>query len=302
MTREEVFAAYEAVREFLPQMPEGRDPSMIRQDENLNALVDEFDVFIFDGFGVLNRGDAALGRSIEVIQHLRETGKKIFVMTNAASAPKPGLVLKYRRMGFDFEAEEIVSSRDVVLSILPRHDSEMTWGLIAPDIEHFDLKIKFIRQGEEGFDEADGFLFLSTLAWDEEHQQALIENLKAKPRPMILGNPDMIAPHADHMTIEPGAYTLTLRDQISDLECCGKPFPSIFALTDQRLQALSPDQEIDKQRVLMLGDTLHTDILGAASYGYQTALLTNEGFFRSLEWLPFVEKSGIVPNFALSAL
>lgn len=301
MTREEVFAAYESIRPHLPAMPDHRRIEDIQSINSIMDTLDDFDVYLFDAFGVLNRGAEPIGDALNCIASLREAGKHIFVVSNAASRPKPGMILNYRRMGFDFSAEEIISSRDTVLSVLPRYDRDMTWGLIAPDLEHFDLNVNYLRQDEEGFADTDGFLFLSTLTWDDEQQEKLMQSLKQNIRPVVLGNPDMIAPHPDHISIEPGAYMLRSDpEHLQHIEVCGKPFPRIFELVIERIEKQLP--EFDKNRVLMLGDTLHTDILGAAAIGFRTVLVTDFGFFRDLDYLPFINSSQIIPDYTLSSL
>ena len=49
----------------------------------------------------------------------------------------------------------------------------------------------------------------------------------------------------------------------------------------------------------MCGDTLHTDILGAASRGWQTVLVTRDGMFAGLDTGIFCERSALVPTWRL---
>ena len=52
-------------------------------------------------------------------------------------------------------------------------------------------------------------------------------------------------------------------------------------------------------RVLMVGDTLHTDILGGAHMGFATALVTADGSLSGLDVGEAIETSGIVPDFVM---
>jgi ribonucleotide monophosphatase NagD (HAD superfamily) len=49
----------------------------------------------------------------------------------------------------------------------------------------------------------------------------------------------------------------------------------------------------------MLGDTLHTDILGAAAAGMSTALVTGHGVLAGMDVDACIAESGIRPDYIL---
>ena len=73
----------------------------------------------------------------------------------------------------------------------------------------------------------------------------------------------------------------------------GKPFAGIFDMALARLGNVAPE------RVLMVGDSLHTDILGGQAAGIRTALIAGYGFFEGHDVMPFIARSGIEPDFIL---
>ena len=77
----------------------------------------------------------------------------------------------------------------------------------------------------------------------------------------------------------------------------GKPFPSVFELVAGRL---GPDQ--NKSRIAMVGDTLHTDILGGASQGWSTVLVSDHGLFRGTNVAKPISASGIVPTYIVPSI
>ena len=83
-------------------------------------------------------------------------------------------------------------------------------------------------------------------------------------------------------------------DEVGDIEIgfYGKPFANAFDAVLARLGADAPPRE----RIAMVGDTLHTDILGGAAAGWGTILITDHGIFRGLDVDPFIEQSGLVPD------
>ena len=52
----------------------------------------------------------------------------------------------------------------------------------------------------------------------------------------------------------------------------------------------------------MCGDSLHTDILGAASQGWKTVLVTKDGLFSGFDTKSYSKESGIFPNWRLERL
>jgi ribonucleotide monophosphatase NagD (HAD superfamily) len=49
----------------------------------------------------------------------------------------------------------------------------------------------------------------------------------------------------------------------------------------------------------MVGDTLHTDILGSNSIGLKSVLMTNHGLFRNENIAKMIKKTGIIPDFII---
>ena len=46
----------------------------------------------------------------------------------------------------------------------------------------------------------------------------------------------------------------------------------------------------------MVGDSLHTDILGGGAFGLQTVLITGAGLFRDGGACHYIDKTGIKPD------
>ncbi|OBY25649.1 HAD-IIA family hydrolase [Leisingera sp. JC1] len=139
-----------------------------------------------------------------------------------------------------------------------------------------------------------GFLFLSSAEWNAGKQAMLSASLQQSPRPVVIANADLVAPRSGGLSLEPGFYGHQLADQgQTDVRFFGKPYPEVYALAAQTLAEVEPD------RIVMCGDTLHTDILGASAAGWQTVLVTRDGVLAGQEPQEFIEASGIWPDFWL---
>ncbi|RKW07071.1 MAG: TIGR01459 family HAD-type hydrolase, partial [Cardiobacterium sp.] len=133
----------QAIRDRLPQYrPHPRPPQLA---ENILALAGAYDVYWFDAFGVLNVGPQPIPGAVEAVAALRERGKQVFVLSNAASVSKPNMVKRFAGLGFDFSAEEIVTSRDAVLDALAAYPRDTLWGLIGLEHSQEDLDARGVR-------------------------------------------------------------------------------------------------------------------------------------------------------------
>jgi glycerol 3-phosphatase-2 len=52
----------------------------------------------------------------------------------------------------------------------------------------------------------------------------------------------------------------------------------------------------------MVGDTLHTDVLGGAAAGCRSVLVTDHGLFAGRDTGLFISASGITPDFIVGSI
>ena len=291
------FAAYESIRLRLPR---ATFPSAPRQVGGLAALMDEADLFLLDAFGVLNVGESAIPGAVEVVETLVAAGKRVVVVSNAAGYCKRVMLDRYRRLGFGFGEADVISSRDVLLSALGGFPA-LHWGLMAASahgregIEHIDAV--FLDDMPRPYDEVEGFLLLGSGEWTETRQALLEAALIARPRPVLVGNPDLVAPRETGLSKEPGHFAHRLADATGIApRFFGKPFANIFE------HSLARFPDIARDRVLMVGDTLQTDILGGAAAKVKTALVTGHGALVGLDPELAMKRSGIRPHYLMPSI
>lgn len=294
------FHQYQKIRHWLPDgLPEAKQPQTATL-ENLGPLVDRFQVFVFDAFGVLNAGPRAFPAAIERIRHLQRLGKQVQILSNAATASHSRLVEKYRRMGFNITPDQLISSRWLLEQSLASRAREGLWGVIAPESsepETLPLHWQSVRppvtgQLQQQLARYDGLIMLSSEGWNEEMQAALEATLAERPRPLAIANPDLVAPRGDCLTLEPGFFASRARKATGvEPEFYGKPHAPSFRAVLERFSDVPADQ------ILMVGDTLHTDILGGQNAGMKTLLVTAEGSLQGMDIPDCIARSGIAPDF-----
>lgn len=294
------FSEYERIRHRLPISIASDAPEDVTTQPNLEPLSELYEAFVFDAYGVLNTGDRPLPNAVMRFAELQRAGKRCLILSNAATASTDRLLSKYRSFGFAIDEDQLISSRWLLERALQSSQRQGLWGVIAPlEANPQTLPLNYISiHGEpnenlrDRMDRCDGFIFLSTYGWTSSHQAQLEASLSSYPRPMEVANPDLVAPRDDRLTLEPGFYAHRLIDHTGITPVFyGKPYGPAFQ------EALSRLIGIDPARMLMIGDTLHTDILGGQSAGMHTMLVTEHGSLKGLDVDSCIDRSGILPNF-----
>ncbi|PVA11055.1 haloacid dehalogenase [Pelagivirga sediminicola] len=285
-----IFDRYEQIRPRLPSAPPRSGT------QNITALTDiasDAAAFVFDAFGVLNVGDTLIEGADRRLDELRALNCQIRILTNAASYDRAGAVTKFANLGINIAPDEIITSRDAALgSVTPG-----LWGAIAaPEDGLQDIGQDVLRLGDDprAYDRVDGFLFLSSSGWTDARQALLQASLSVRDRPVLIANADLVAPRDDGFSLEPGHYGHLLLDGgAGQVRFFGKPFPEVYDLVEATLSGTARD------RIVMCGDTLHTDILGAAARGWRTVLVARDGLFAGHDTADFCDRAALHPDWRL---
>ncbi len=293
LTTQSIFDRYQEVRARFPQVAP-RDGS--RDIRSLLDIADQVDAFVFDAFGVLNVGETMIPGADTRLDQLRERGCAIRILTNAASYDRSGAIAKFQRLGLRVKDEEIITSREAAL----QHLGTGHWGVITAGADRlidFPNHASRLQDNPDDYDAVDQFLFLSTADWTIARQDLLMKSMQRRPRKVLIANADLAAPRDDGFSVEPGHFGHQIADLFPDhVQFFGKPFPEVYDLIEATLPSLKPD------RIAMCGDTLHTDILGAAARGWRTVLVTQDGLFAGYDTHPFSKKSRLFADWRLERI
>jgi len=292
LSRADAIARYTQVAH---RMPQPANPQTTVNVENLSELTDEFDVFVLDGFGVLNVGEDTIPGASERVAQLQSMGKQVLVLTNGATLPVEKTVEKYAKWGMRFALADVISSRNALEQAMLAEDDQLLWGVAGTKLAQIDKlapRTLLLSDNAEEYAKVDGFVFLSSLDWSDERQRLLHDALSTRTRPVLVGNPDLVAPREGAMSLEPGLFVHELADAgVCEPRFYGKPFHNVFDIAAQRINQVEP------HRIAMVGDTLHTDILGGASYGWRSVLIKNHGLMKEADNEKTFAQTGIRPDF-----
>ena len=297
---EKVVDLYESMRPFFPSFQHNGQDTIVAP--KLVNILDNFDALLLDAFGVLNSGSSLVPGIVETLDKAREKGITLLVVTNGASNNSSIKRDQLSNLGLEFSQDEIISSREAAEIFLTYNKPNGPLGVMGNTGNDFiipDLNCIELEQDYSMFDEVNSFILLGTLQWDTVWQDILCESLKNNPRPLFVANPDIVAPHKTNFSIEPAYFVSHLIANGVNLPFwLGKPFPTIFELGMNRITELS-GRHIPLSRIGMVGDTLHTDILGANSIGIKSILMTKHGLFRNENVAKMIKRTGILPDFII---
>lgn len=276
---------------------------------SFEELSDSYRCLFFDAFGVLKSSAGVYAGVLERLNELRERGKRIFVVTNDASRSPHRMVDIYRGDG----EVPLVTREHIVTS-----------GLLAADYLRNKVRSGYVAYfGKEAaaYYIASAGLHpvpISQIDTDEHSPKALVllddegfnwfEDLNTAVNlirrhtlPVVVANADITYPvNGSDVGIAVGGLAGLMEQAVGKRFIhFGKPDPMIFSKAFHI--ALEEDPTLTKRDVLMVGDTLHTDILGGNKYGIDTALVLS-GTTLPKDHGAMIQATGIVPNYVCESI
>jgi HAD superfamily hydrolase (TIGR01450 family) len=234
------------------------------QNISLDFLLGRYDAFFFDAFGTLyNHKHYIYPGAQEMFQRIREKGKSLRLITNAASQPIPQLMEDLHSMGFHFQRDEIFSSGELLVFLNQRLKiTEAFYSGYPAGISFLNAAGICVQENPK-----ENVVIVSAAIEEPVIYSKALEILKRPGGHLIVLNPDAWAPRIGGPRVPvSGAYAHRLKlESDCTASYCGKPFPELF------LRALKNLPQGTK--AVMIGDTLATDIAGALNVGIDAALI-----------------------------
>jgi HAD superfamily hydrolase (TIGR01450 family) len=130
--------------------------------------------------------------------------------------------------------------------------------------------------------------------WESDLSKS-INLLRQKNIPVVVANTDRTYPvSSNQINIAIGGIANMLEDIVGKRFIrFGKPDVPLFIYAYEKLSAI---KSIPKDKILMVGDTLHTDILGGNKFGIHTALVLSGNTLPEQHHF-LINSSGIIPDY-----
>ena len=229
-------------------------------------LAARYDGFVLDLWGVIHDGVNAFPHAVDCLARLRDAGKRTLLLSNVPR-PNDAAQALMQRMGIpnDLYTDILTSGEAVRRALIDPPD--LWWAKLGPRLFHLGPeRDRGVFDGlaiEEAAHPAEASFVLNTGPDDHrnptelgEFEPVLLECARHR-LPMICANPDLVVIRGGARVLCAGALAQRYRELDGDVRSIGKPDAAIYQPVLERL-GLPPD------RVLAVGDALHTDIAGAA--------------------------------------
>ena len=275
---------------------------MIKKDV-FARIVQDYDAIFFDAFGVLKDYWGIIEGVSDTITHLLKDKKEIFIVTNDASRSPHQLAEKYQLAGIkEITHDKIISSGMLAREYLRYKVKEGKVAYLGTDnsahyIEALGLSTIPINRLElDKIDDITALVLLDDEGFDWNHDLSKAINLlRYKNIPVVVANTDRTYPVSrKEINIAVGGIANMLEEITSrHFIRFGKPDAQMFMFAFEQLQHR---KEIQKNKILMVGDTLHTDIIGGNKFGLDTCLVLSGNTLESqLHYL--LDVTGIQPTY-----
>jgi HAD superfamily hydrolase (TIGR01459 family) len=241
--------------------------------EHFSTLAPRFDLVLCDVWGVVHNGVTAFPQACDALTRFRAGGGTVVLITNA---PRPGEIvvhlldrLHVPRAAYD----GIVSSGDVTRNVIADRRGQSIFHL-GPERDHpiFDgLDVRLAPLDAADYVVCTG-LFDDNVETPEDYRDVLVR-MRACALFMVCANPDVVVERGDRLVYCAGALADLYAELGGKVLYGGKPHSPIYVQALALAESLR-GRPINPARVVAIGDSIRTDLTGAASMGFEFLFVT----------------------------
>lgn len=250
------------------------------------------EIIIVDAYGVFNFGQGISPNAIATFKQWLQEGKKVYVLSNT-TALNEGAIKSYAKKGVikgvhytDMMTSGQYAGEDIQAGNLPVNGKNYyvfgtanfkSTNPVPAIFEGSEYKVveniadaDFIYCGIPQLKNESGEVYDTTEA---EDFREMVKELAKSGLPMVCANPDKTANEGGRFVVRQGTIAEMYENFGGKVILYGKPDRRIFDNLIERF-GLS---EIDRLKMMMIGDTLRTDIKGASAAGIPSVLVLEGG-------------------------
>ena len=272
--------------------------------KSFRSVVKDYKAVFFDAFGVLKNHKGLIPEIEKTFEYLERKGIYYYVLTNDSSRSPEELAKWYQTRGLKYiTTDKILSSGMLAMEFfktkLTNGHSVAYLGTTASAhyIESVGIKTIPVRDVDLScLDEIESFAFLDDegFNWNDDINKT-INLLRKKNMTVVVANTDINYPVSrNDISVAVGGLADLVESIIGkNFIRFGKPDAQMFLLAYER--ALE-DLQLKRSEILMVGDTLYTDIIGGNKFGLDTALVLSGNTLPDMAAIR-IGSSGIIPTY-----
>ena len=233
--------------------------------DGLSSIVDNYQLFYIDLWGVIHNGIKLHDEAINVLKQISKKNKEYVLLTNAPR-PKSSVKVFLEKLGMEKEiSEHVFTSGEAALNYLKKNFFDKTFFHIGPPRD-FDLFRDFKKNQSINIEKSE-YLLCTGLFDDHDKDLIFYKNLLEKhlKKKMICTNPDLIVDRGATREFCAGSVAMVFEKMGGEVVYFGKPYPEVY------------NQSINNKykKILCIGDNLNTDIKGANLLNYDSLIISN---------------------------
>ncbi len=241
--------------------------------DNAEPMLKQYKGLLCDIWGVVHNGVDVFPSAVDALEAYRRSGGSVALITNA---PRPSLSVQAQlaQIGVPETAWDIiVTSGDAIRALLTRHPGSKFFHL-GPDRDHaliegLDLELVNLARAE---------YVLCTGLYDDETETpqdyvSLLGKMVDKQITMYCANPDKVVHRGERLIYCAGAIADRYREMGGRVILAGKPHEPIYRLVFEQLEQTTGSR-LTSSQVLAIGDSIATDLSGAAAAGLDTLFIS----------------------------
>ncbi len=270
---------------------------------NFAEVASKYQVIFFDAYGVLKNSRGVLGGIGKTFDFLTESNIDFYIVTNDASRGPEALAQAYIDQGLAMiEAGRIISSGMLATEYLRLKVKSGTVAYLGTQasahyLEEVGLHTLSIADLDlEASEDVNALVFLDDEGFDWNRDVNKVVNLlRRRNIPAIVANTDQSYPVSSREVAIAIGGMANMVEAIMGRRFIkfGKPDAQMFIFAYEHSQRA---QDVGKEQILMVGDTLTTDILGGNKFGIDTALVLSGNTLRESA-LEQIHATGIIPDY-----
>jgi HAD superfamily hydrolase (TIGR01459 family) len=258
--------------------------------DGARSLLARYDVLFCDVWGVLHDGNRAFDAANHTLTRYRQGGGTVILLSNAPMRPDAVATLLDRKAVARTAWDAVVPSGEIALAHI-RAEGYRAIHRIGPawrDRSFFGA----LTVPDTPLDQADAIACTGLV--DDRHEtaddyRAPLVAAAARNVPFVCANPDLAVHVGDDLLPCAGAIARVYEDLGGPVFWTGKPHASAYraAFAEAARVRGAP---VEARRVLAIGDSLRTDLAGAAAAGIDALFIAS-----GLERERVMHESGIDP-------
>lgn len=241
--------------------------------DHFRTIADRYDVMLCDVWGVVHNSIVASPEAHDALSRFRAKGGAVSLITNA---PRPGHVVKRQldKMHVpEHSYDAIVASGDVTRGVIAKRPGQSVFW-IGPERDRplFDgMNVAFAEV------ESADYLVCTGLYHDEnekpEDYRAVLEKARERNLFFVCANPDLVVERGTELLYCAGAIADLYQSMGGEVLYAGKPYAPIY---DEALERATKalGKSVPHSRVIAVGDSIRTDMMGAAKNGIDSLFVT----------------------------